>query len=167
VTRSIAKAATPQQHPGGALLPFPIQSLRSARNLTPTRAPCSPIPGPAGAHPLCPTPTFALGLHSPLFGIGSPGSLGGGASPGGLSCALGGAKWHQDIDPEVWFEDNEEQLGTMQEFFSDHASLFKADGAAAAGGSQPAAAGSQAGAGAGGGARGGGAAAPAGVASGW
>jgi hypothetical protein len=38
----------------------------------------------------------------------------------------------------VWFEDNGEQLGTMQEFFQDHASIFKGDGGggAAQGGGQ-------------------------------
>jgi len=44
----------------------------------------------------------------------------------------------------VWFEDNGEQLGTMQEFFSDHASIFKGEGggagAAHGGGSAAAAA---------------------------
>jgi hypothetical protein len=95
---------------------------------------------PAPHHGLCATPNFALGLHSPFLmpGLSSPG-LGCLASPGSLS-ALGSAKWHQDIDPEVWFDEAGEQPSSIHEFFAqDNAgSIFK--GEAGAGGAAAAAA---------------------------
>ncbi|KIY99596.1 hypothetical protein MNEG_8369 [Monoraphidium neglectum] len=96
-----------------------------------------PEEGAAAGATGCATPNFGLGLHSPLFipGLNSPGGgLGCAPSPGSLGCALGSGKWHADIDPEVWFDNEGEQLGSMQEFFAgtENASIFRADAGAAA-----------------------------------
>jgi len=63
-------------------------------------------------------------------GLSSPG-LGGLASPG-LGALGGGSRWHQDIDPEVWFEDGGDQPGSIQELFGQEGgSIFRGEGAGA------------------------------------